>query len=197
LKGSLEGEPGRPEALAQKGFDERATMLTSSRRAAISADAASVPFRDSGQPWNEEEFRACMRAVLAEWSFVKQGSLLMAAAQRELMLALPTVIGATRDADLIVHHAADVTGFAAAHVHQKPRVTGTLMTDFLPGTVSAAFMRFGARFMDGIFNPILVSAGLARRRAIALELNESPLSTWSQSVRSSSSRNHRGEGDGS
>ena len=40
----------------------------------------------------------------------------MAAAQRELMLALPTVIEATRDADLIVHHAADVTGFAAAHV---------------------------------------------------------------------------------
>jgi sterol 3beta-glucosyltransferase len=74
-----------------------------------------------------------------------------------------------------VHHAADVTGFAAALVHGKARVTGTLMTDFLPGTVGAAFMRFGARFMDGIFNPILASAGLARRRAIALELNESPL----------------------
>jgi sterol 3beta-glucosyltransferase len=91
------------------------------------------------------------------------------------MIALPGVVEATRDADLIVHHAADVTGFAASIVHATPRITGTLITDFLPGTLMATFMRFGARFMDNIFNPVLAKAGLAPRRAIALELNESPL----------------------
>jgi hypothetical protein len=99
----------------------------------------------------------------------------MAAAHRELMIALPGVVEATRDADLIVHHASDVTGFAASLVHVKPRITGTLITDFLPGTLAATFMRLGAWFIDGIFNPVLAKAGLSRRRAIALELDESPL----------------------
>ena len=99
----------------------------------------------------------------------------MSAAQRELMTALPGVMEATRDADLIVHHAADVTGFAASLAHRKPRFTGTLIADFLPGTIASALMRFGARFMDGIFNPILAAAGLLARRNVALELNESPL----------------------
>ncbi|HMI89235.1 MAG TPA: glycosyltransferase [Polyangiaceae bacterium] len=149
--------------------------LVAARRYQERALGAQVSFRDSGQPWNEDEYRQAMRAVLAERSFLKQGKLLMAAAQRELMIALPGVVEATRDADLIVHHAADVTGFAASLVHVKPRITGTLITDFLPGTLAATFMRLGARFMDGIFNPVLAKAGLSPRRAIALELNESPL----------------------
>jgi sterol 3beta-glucosyltransferase len=160
------------KGLRRSGHD---AYLVAAHRYRSRAEGASVPFRDSGQPWNEDEYRTTMRAVLAERSLLKQGNLLMAAAQRELMLALPSVIEATRDADLLVHHAADVTGFAAALVHQKRRVTGTLMADFLPGSIAGAFMRFGARFMDGIFNPILTRAGLAPRRAVALELNESPL----------------------
>jgi sterol 3beta-glucosyltransferase len=115
-----------------------------------------------------------MRSVLAERSLLKQGRILMTAAQRELIAALPGVMEATRDADMIVHHAADVTGFAASLVHRKPRFTGTLIADFLPGTIASALMRFGARCMDGVFNPVLAAAGLSARRNIALELNESP-----------------------
>ena len=158
--------------LRKAGHD---AFLVAARRYQGRAEGAKVPFRDSGQPWNEDDYRTVMRSVLAERSFLKQGSLLMAAAQRELLAAVPGVIEATRDVDLVVHHAADVTGFAASLVHKKPRVTGTLMTDFLPGTLAASFMRFGARFMDRIFNPILAKAGLGPRRGIALELNESPL----------------------
>jgi sterol 3beta-glucosyltransferase len=160
------------KGLASAGHD---TYLVAARRYQHRALDAGVSFRASGQPWNEEEYQQVMRAVLVEWSLLKQGRILMTAARRELIAALPGVIEATRDADLIVHHAADVTGFAASLAHRKPRFTGTLITDFLPGTVASAFMRFGARFMDGIFNPVLTEAGLSPRRAVALELNESPL----------------------
>jgi sterol 3beta-glucosyltransferase len=160
------------KGLAGAGHD---AYLVAARRYARRAADAGVRFCESGQPWNEDEYRDVMRSVLAERSLLKQGRILMSAAQRELMAALPGVMEATRDADLIVHHATDVTGFAASLAHGKPRFTGTLITDFLPGTAAAAFMRFGARFMDGVFNPVLKAAGLSPQRAIALRLNESRL----------------------
>ena len=160
------------KGLAGAGHD---ACLVAAHRYEQRALDAGISFRASGQPWNENEYRQVMRGVLAERSLLKQGRILMSAAQRELVTALPGVLAATGDADLIVHHAADVTGFAASLVHRKPRFTGTLITDFLPGTVASTFMRFGARFMDGIFNPVLARAGLSPRRSVALELNESPL----------------------
>ena len=159
-------------ALAAAGYD---AYLVAAARYRQRAASAGISFRESGQPWNEDEYRQVMRSVLAERSLLKQGRTLMSAAQRELMTALPGVMEATRDADLIIHHAADVTGFAASLAHHKPRFTGTLISDFLPGTIASALMRFGARFMDGIFNPILAAAGLPARRNVAIELNESPL----------------------
>ena len=159
-------------ALAAAGYD---AYLVAAGRYRERAATAGISFRESGQPWNEDEYRQVMRSVLAERSFLKQGRILMNAAQHELLTALPGVIEATRDADIIVHHATDITGFAASLAHRKPRFTGTLIADFLPGTIASALIRFGARFMDGIFNPILAAAGLPTRRNVALELNESPL----------------------
>ena len=67
-------------ALAAAGYDAYLVAAGRYRRRAASA---GISFRESGQPWNEDEYRQVMRSVLAERSLLKQGRILMSAAQRD------------------------------------------------------------------------------------------------------------------
>jgi sterol 3beta-glucosyltransferase len=108
-----------------------------------------------------------------------------------LLDALPDVIEATRDVDLIVHHHVDIAGFAAAAVHQKPRMSGLLFHGILTSSAETAqgqsFGRLGnvlsssltrftsARLTDRSFNRILVAAGRPRQRSLLLSATDAPL----------------------
>ena len=140
------------------------------------AEGAAVPFRPTGQRWDEVAYRAAMSAVFAEKSPLKQIKSFVELGVSELVAAAEGVVEATRDADLIVHHAGDVNAFAASIVHEKPRITGALAPALLPGGFMAWLVRtMTPRMTDASFNRVLAAAGVAPRRRVVLETAESPL----------------------
>ena len=90
--------------------------------------------------------------------------------------AVPGVVEATRDADLIIHHQIDVPAFGAALVHRRARVTGAMFPTLLPGGLEAWIARLVTPWLSDVsYNRILAAAGLPERRRILLEVSESPL----------------------
>ncbi|HEX2573195.1 MAG TPA: glycosyltransferase [Polyangia bacterium] len=150
-----------------------------------------VPLRAAGRSWSETELRQAMAAVMHEKHPLRQAGLIFESLADRLIAALPDVIQATRPADVIIHHQIDVTGFAAAEVHRKPRITGHLFHGSLRACGIAPDGRnFGAlgnrlmthllrflmsRFADAPFNRVLAAAGLKPRRPLWAAMSESPL----------------------
>lgn len=160
-------------ALRRAGY---APFLVAESRFRARAEALGLGFRPSGQRWDEAQNRAAMTEVLRHRSPLAQARSLIAHAERELVTVAPTVVAATADADAIVYHGGDVTALAAALAHGKPRVTGCLATNFLPGGLGPWLARrLAGRFTDGNFNRVLAAAGVAPRRGVILETSESPL----------------------
>lgn len=159
--------------LRRAGHD---AWLVAAERFRARAERAAVPFRATGQRWDEARYRAAMAEVLAEPSPLKQIKTFVELGASELVEAAPGVVEATRDADVIVHHAGDVNAFAASIRHDTPRVTGTLAPALLPGGVAAWVGRMLVPSLtDASFNRVIEAAGLPARRRVVLETAESPL----------------------
>lgn len=150
--------------------------LVAAERYRARSEGASVPFRPTGQRWDEAAYRAAMSAVLAERSPMKQIKQFVELGANELATAAPGVVEATSDADLIVHHAGDVNAFAASIAHGTPRMTGALAPGLLPGGFAAWIARLMIPSMtDAVFGRVLEAAGVPRQKRVVLETAESPL----------------------
>lgn len=159
--------------LRRAGHD---AWLVAAERFRARSEGASVPFRPTGQSWDEAAYRAAMSAVFAEKNVLKQIKAFVELGVSELVAAAQGVVDGTRDAELIVHHAGDVNAFAASIVHGTPRITGTLAPGLLPGGLAAWVARLMTpRMTDTSFNRVLAAAGVGPRRRIVLETAESPL----------------------
>jgi len=78
------------------------------------AEQAGVPLASTGPMRDDGSFRAGLAKVMQEPNPLKSGALVFEVAARELEGRLQPVMEATADVDLIIHHAIDVAGFAAA-----------------------------------------------------------------------------------
>ncbi len=161
------------KALRARGHD---AYLVAAERFRVRAERAGVPFRPTGQKWDEASYRALMASVLAETSPMKQIRAFVEAGATELTDSATGVLEATRGATLIVQHAGDVNAFAASIVHGIPRVTGTLAPGLLPG----GFLPWMTRTMtpmltDAPFQKVLAAAGVPPRKKIVIETAESSL----------------------
>jgi sterol 3beta-glucosyltransferase len=159
--------------LRRAGHD---AWIVAAERFRARAGRASVPFRPTGQNWDEAAYRAAMSKVFAEKSPLTQIKSFVELGANELVQAGPGVVEATRDADLIVHHAGDVNAFAASIVHGKPRITGALAPALLPGGFAAWMARMLVpRMTDKSFHRVLDAVGVPPRKGVVLETAESPL----------------------
>lgn len=161
------------KALRSRGHD---AFLVAAERFRARAERAEVPFRATGQTWDEARYRAVMASVLAESSPMKQIRAFVDAGANELVDSAVGVLEATRGARLIVQHAGDVNAFAASIVHGTPRVTGTLAPGLLPGGFLPWMTRTMTPFLtDAPFQKVLAAAGVPPRKKIVIETAESPL----------------------
>jgi sterol 3beta-glucosyltransferase len=174
--------------LCQAGHD---AWLVAPPLYAQRAAESGVPLRAAGRSWTQTELRQSMAAVMHEKHPLRQAGLIFRSLADRLIAALPDVVQATRPADVIIHHQIDVTGFVAAEVHKKPRITGHLFHGALRARAATPDGRnFGAlgnrlmthflrllmgRFADTPFNRVLAAAGLGPRRPLWVAMSESPL----------------------
>jgi sterol 3beta-glucosyltransferase len=180
--------------LCQAGHD---AFLVASRLFAERVAEAQIPHRPVGRSVPEDkaalnaEIQAMFAPVMREKSPLGQASKMFDLLAVDLIAALPDVIEATRDADLIVHHYVDLAGLAAAVVHQKPRMAGSLYHGMLASSATlmngldlgrlgnllgSSLIRFLAgRVTDPSFNRIFAAAGLPRRRGLLRWSSEAPL----------------------
>ncbi|MDQ3032298.1 MAG: glycosyltransferase [Myxococcota bacterium] len=86
--------------LRRAGHD---AWLVAADRFRARAEGASVPFRPTGQQWDEAAYRAVMSKIFAEKNPLRQIKAFVEAGVSELVDAAPGVVEATRDAELIVH----------------------------------------------------------------------------------------------
>lgn len=151
-------------------------FLVAEERFRDRASAAGLAFRSCGQRWNEAQHREAMQKVLSHRSPMAQAKALIEQGERELVAVAPAVVEATAAADAIVYHAADVAAFAAALIHDTPRVTASLATGLLPGGFAPWLARrLIGPFTDGNFNRVLAAVGIAARKNVFLQAMESPL----------------------
>jgi sterol 3beta-glucosyltransferase len=159
------------------------------------AEEADIPLRPSNTPRAMEVFertlRSNMEQVMKERNPLRAVGKGTALFEGLLLDSLPLVLEATADADLIVHHQIDVTAYAAARVHRKPRITGQVFHGGLPARNAAPdgsdFGPIVNRLLTGIFryvvgrvtdpsyNRVLAAAGLPRVRQLFHEVGASPL----------------------
>src|SRR3954469_4932483 len=90
------------------------------------AEQAGIPFASTGPLRDEVGLRAGLEQVMREPNPFKGARLVFEAGAGELEGRLQPVLEATRDVDLVVHHAIDVAAFAAALVNGKRRVSASL-----------------------------------------------------------------------
>ncbi|HEX2568831.1 MAG TPA: glycosyltransferase [Polyangia bacterium] len=174
--------------LRQAGQD---AWLAAPRMHIERAAQAGVPLRTIGRDLRIEDLRDVMTRVMRERNPLRQAGMIFGAIVDEMLAALPDVLAATRDAELIVHHQIDVTGFAAAEIHKVPRVSCHLFHGGLRSSAATPdgrnfgslgnrlvtrFFRFlMGHFADGHFNRVLVAAGLPPRPRLWVSICESPL----------------------
>src|SRR4051794_16386636 len=156
------------------------------------AEQAGIPLASTGPLRDDEAFRAGLEKVMREPNPLKGGALVFEAAARELEGRLQPVLEATKDVDLIIHHAIDVAAFAAALVHGKRRVSASLApgiwnnrrTLVNGNSLGAPFnLALGAvmrqlfpLITDKAFRPVIAAAGLeGPKKKIILEAADSPL----------------------
>jgi sterol 3beta-glucosyltransferase len=151
---------------------------------------AGVPLRALSH-WSEEKQRALMTRVLATSNPMKQFGIMFEEARTALAAALPSMIEAVRDADLVVTHVLHVTGYMAALANGKPWITGHISHGHAramraPG-IRDTLERWESRLLwgvarrvirrrtDPLLNELLRSAGLPARSDVFLEASHSPL----------------------
>ncbi|HZU95781.1 MAG TPA: glycosyltransferase [Planctomycetota bacterium] len=151
---------------------------------------AGVPLRALSH-WSEEKQRALMTRVLASSNPMKQFGIMFEEARTALATALPSMIEAVRDADLVVTHVLHVTGFMAALANGKPWITGHIshgharalrapgLRDTLERWESRLLWGVARRWIrrrtDPLLNELLRSVGLPALSDIFLEASHSPL----------------------
>lgn len=140
-----------------------------------------------------ELLRSTFEALMREKNQLRQIRMAFNEITTTLLDALPDVIEATRDVDLIVYHHVDIAAYAAALLHSKPRMSGLLFHGLLESSAEtpqgqsfgrlgnlllSSFSRFvTARLLDRPFNRILAAAGLPRQRSVFLSAVDAPLGT--------------------
>ena len=155
------------------------------------AAQAGVPLRTVGGEFRIDDMRDFMTLVMKERNPLRQAGMIFGVIVDEMIGAMPDVLAATRDAELLVHHQIDVTGFAAAELHKLPRVSCHLFHGGLRscaatpdgrnfGSLGNRLMTHFFRFLmgyfaDSHFNRLLVAAGLPARRRVWISICESPL----------------------
>lgn len=158
---------------------------------------AGIPHRPVGQPLPEDKavveaiLRETFEPVMREKNPFSQATRIFDHIVFRLIDALPDVIEATRDVDLIVHHHVDIAAFAAATLHRKPRMAGLLYHGMLVSSAAtmegkdlgrlgnvlfSSFIRFTSGLMtDRPLNKVFAAAGLPPRRGLLRASSEAPL----------------------
>lgn len=178
--------------LKQAGHD---VYLVAAPLHARRAEEAGIPLRPSNTPRAMEAFErilhSTMEQVMNERNPLRAVGKATDLLEGVLLDALPLVREATADADLIVHHQIDVTAYAAARVHRKPRITGQVFHGGLPARNAAPdgsdlgpivnrlltgiFRHVIGRVTDPSYNRVLAAAGLPRVRQLFHEVGASTL----------------------
>lgn len=156
------------------------------------ADQAGIPLSSTGPLRDDSALRAGLERVMREPNPLKSGALVFEVAARELEGRLQPVMEATADVDLVIHHAIDVAGFAAAQVHKKRRVSVALAPGIWNNrralangsslgapfnlALGAVMRQLFPLITDKAFRPVLAKAGLETpKKKIILEAADSPL----------------------
>ncbi|HEY8211516.1 MAG TPA: glycosyltransferase [Myxococcaceae bacterium] len=156
------------------------------------ADQAGIPLASTGALRDDSAFWAGLKNVMREPNPLKGARLIFELASRELDGRLQPVLDATRDVDLVVHHAIDVTAFAAALAHGKRRVSAFLAPGIwsnrralangnslgapLNLVLGAMLRKLFPLMTDKAFRPVIAAAGLkGPKKKIVLEAADSPL----------------------
>ncbi|HEV8322003.1 MAG TPA: glycosyltransferase [Myxococcota bacterium] len=154
------------------------------------ARAAGVPFRTGRPPWDEGKVRALMAEILAARNPLRQVALVFQRMAPEMAEALPDLLEAARDVDLIVTHTVAIGGAIVAEKLGKPWAMGHLQPGVratrtaspvgsdLGGPLNAALWwlagLFIRRLTDPPINDVRRAAGLAPGRDLLLGGAHSP-----------------------
>jgi len=97
------------------------------------ARAAGVPFRTGRPPWDDAKVQALMCEILATRDPLRHIALVFERMAPDAAAAIPDLLEAARDADLLVTHLVSFAGVCVAEKLGKPFLMGHLS----PGTVRA------------------------------------------------------------
>lgn len=151
-------------------------VFASLDRYAQRARALGLTYLTVGRPWVDKPAEQAAVAF-RERNPAKQAGLFTRLLEEDLAAMVPGLLEVTREVDLVVSHAFNVAGTAAARVHQKPLVVGHLFHNTLRqqrgsplgmhlGRLGNALMwrlaeAMTRRYTDPPLNRAVVAAGLA------------------------------------
>ncbi|MDY7231094.1 glycosyltransferase [Hyalangium rubrum] len=165
-------------------------VFASIDRYAERARALGLTYVTVGRPWVDRP-AAEATAAFRERNPAKQAGMFTRLLEEDLAATVPGLLEVTRDVDLVVSHAFNVAGTAAARAHRKPVVVGHLFHNTLRqrrsspfgihlGSLGNALMWRMAEAMtrqhtDPPLNRAVVAAGLAPWRDILFRSGHSEL----------------------